>query len=768
MQETHVPAAATGVAICYLAFQSLGVVFGDVGTSPLYVLSSTFSSNPSYHDILGALSLIFWTLILIPLVKYALIVMNANDNGNGGTFALYSFICRHVKVSQLPPGQQYDDDDKDVSLIDTSSCMVSNRYLHRAAKIRQFLEGNYFVKQILLIVALLGTCAVIGDGVLTPSISVRSAMDGIQTKFPNLSLDGVVWISIVILIFLFCLQRFGTAKVGWLFAPFLLLWFVCIFAIGIYNIIIHDWRVVYAFNPYYIVKYFMERRTQAWISLGGIILCVTGTEAMFADVSHFSVASVRRALTYIVIPSLIAAYFGQGAYLMKHPEDAAQTFFKSIPPYNFIFWPMFAISVISAVIASQAMISATFSIVEQSQALGCFPRVKVVHTSKSMLGQVYVPEVNWTLMVLCILIVGFFKTTTLLGNAYGIAVVAVMMVTTSLLTLIMLFIWQTPLYLAIAFPFVFLTIELIYFTSNLYKFTQGGYIPIVFAGILLLIMCTWQYVSKKKFELETRDDSLLVLQTGSGGPSPVVVPGIGLVYTRQVNGVPPVYKHFLENVHATHAVLVLVTIKTLQVPIVPEAERFSISKVSEEERLSITRVPRDENHDKQYVYRCVARYGYMEGSSRARMASKNGPNSSKVNFEEALIASLKKQILELGSISSEQEVMQVVIENRNDGEQRSTSNINAVGKKRHNADHYNVAASEAFREVSFLEECRKEGGVTYMLGKAEVRAAPQSSRFKRFVVDVLYDAIYRMCRTSSLTLPVPPERLLKVAMTYEI
>ncbi|MCO5569839.1 hypothetical protein L7F22_023553 [Adiantum nelumboides] len=279
-------------------------------------------------------------------------------------------------------------------------------------------------------------------------------------------------------------------------------------------------------------------------------------------------------------------------------------------------------------------------------------------------------------------------------------------------------------------------------------------------------MCTWQYVSKKKFELETRDDSPLVLQTGSGGPSPVVVPGIGLVYTRQVNGVPLVYKHFLENVHATHAVLVLVTINTLQVPIVSEVERFSINKVSDEERL--TRVPKDENHEKQYVYRCVARYGYTEGSSGARMASKNEPKSSKVNFEEALIAILKRQILELGSISSDQEVVQVVIEKENDGEQRSFSNINAVRKKRHNADHYNVAASEAFREVSFLEGCRKEGGVTYMLGKAEVRAAPQSSRFKRFVVDVLYDAIYRMCQTSSLTFPVPPERLLKVAMTYEI
>ncbi|KAI5058851.1 hypothetical protein GOP47_0027021 [Adiantum capillus-veneris] len=769
------------MAVWYLAFQSIGVVYGDVGTSPLYVFSSTFpnGSLPSHHDILGCVSLIFWTLMLLPLVKYALIVMNANDNGNGGTFALYSYICRHAKVSQLPPGQQHGDGDD--NLLDKNSCIHMNHHPLRAAKIRQFLEENQFVKQILLIITLLGTCAVIGDGILTPAISVLSAVDGMQTKFPKLSTDEVAWISIVILIVLFSLQRFGTAKVGWLFAPFLMLWFICIFAIGIYNIIMHDWRVLYAFNPYYIVRYFMDRGTQAWISLGGIILCITGTEAMFADVSHFSVESIRRSLGFIVIPSLIAAYFGQGAYLMKFPEDAAQTFYKSIPPYNFIFWPMFAIAVISAVIASQAMISATFSIVEQSQALGCFPRVKIVHTSKSMLGQIYVPEVNWTLMLLCIAITGAFKTTTLLGNAYGIAVLAVMMVTTVLLTLIMLFIWQTPMYLTIAFPLVFLTIELIYFSSNLYKFDQGGYIPIAFAGILLVIMCVWHYVSKKKYELETgnEDDQHVSQSKLGGGRSPAVVPGVGLVYTRQAHGVPPLYKHFLENVHATHAVLVLVTIKTLPVAIVPKEERLYISRVSEEERFKITRVVRCMN-EKQWVYRCVARYGYMEGSSKARsMASKKEPKSSKEeNFEEALMESLKKHIME-GTINNEAEGLQVVIENENAGVESSTKNSKAAVEERHDVHNRNVVVvddddrnvvngREALQEVAFLEECKQEGGVTYMLGKAEVRAAPHSNRFKRFVIDVLYDAIYRLCRTAALTLPVPPERLLKVAMIYEI
>eukprot|EP00253_Pinus_taeda_P020801 PITA_20801 len=366
-------------AILHLAFQSIGVVYGDIGTSPLYVFSSTFTDGIRHpDDILGALSLIFYPLTLLPLVKYVFIVLWADDNGDGGTFALYSLICRHAKVNVIAKQQA---EDRELS---TYKLATPSRQLKRALKIKEVLEKSNAAKTILLMLALLGTSMVIGDGVLTPCISVVSAVQGIQTVDKSLSQEVVAMISVAILVILFYLQRFGTQKVSYSFAPAILIWFLFLAFIGIYNIAKHDASVFKAFYPKYIFDYFRRNSKQGWISLGGIVLCITGTEAMFADLGHFSVRSIQIAFSGIVYPALICAYLGQAAYLMKFPEDVAQTFYKSTP--NAVYWPMFVVAVIAAIIASQAMISATFSIIKKSMALGCFPRVTVIHTSSKYEG----------------------------------------------------------------------------------------------------------------------------------------------------------------------------------------------------------------------------------------------------------------------------------------------------------------------------------------------------------------------------------------------
>ncbi|GKV14993.1 hypothetical protein SLEP1_g25794 [Rubroshorea leprosula] len=330
-----------------LAFQSIGVVYGDIGTSPLYVFSSTFTDGIKHvEDVLGVLSLVIYTIVLIPFIKYTFLVLCANDNGEGGTFALYSLLSQYERIS-LVPNQQPEDSEV-----------------------------------FLFLVTILGASMVIGDGILTPSISVLSAVGGIS----SLSTDAVVGISVAILIGLFLFQRFGTDKVGFSFALIISVWFAFLTGIG-------------------------------WISLGGVILCITGTEAMFADLGHFNVRAIQISFSTIVLPSIVIAHTGQAAYLTKYPEHFDKTFYKSIP--GPLYLPQFVVAVLAAIIASQAMISGTFSIISQSLSLGCFPKVKVIHTSAKYEGQVYIPEINYMLMVACVIVTAAFKTTTKIGNAYG-------------------------------------------------------------------------------------------------------------------------------------------------------------------------------------------------------------------------------------------------------------------------------------------------------------------------------------------------------------
>jgi KUP system potassium uptake protein len=300
-----------------LAFQTLGVVYGDMGTSPLYVFADVFSKVPigSDDDVLGALSLIMYTIALIPLAKYVFIVLKANDNGEGGTFALYSLICRYANVNLLPNRQQADEQ------ISSYRLKLPTPELERALKIKETLERTSFLKNVLLVLVLIGTSMIIGDGILTPAISVMSAISGLQGQINGFGTGEVVSISIVVLVALFSIQRFGTGKVGFMFAPVLALWFFSLGSIGIYNILKYDITVVRALNPAYIYYFFKNNGKSAWSALGGCVLCITGAEAMFADLGHFSVSAIQIAFTCVVFPCLLLAYMGQAAFLMKNPAS---------------------------------------------------------------------------------------------------------------------------------------------------------------------------------------------------------------------------------------------------------------------------------------------------------------------------------------------------------------------------------------------------------------------------------------------------------------
>ncbi|CBI15926.3 unnamed protein product, partial [Vitis vinifera] len=574
-----------------LAYQSLGVVYGDLSTSPLYVYKTTFSGKSSLHgndeEIYGVLSFIFWTFTLIALFKYIFIVMSAADNGEGGTFALYSLLCRHARLSILPNQQAIDQ-------------KLSAYAMERSADTRQsFVMKSVFEKhpkfrQGLLIFVLLGTCMAIGDGILTPAISVLSAVSGVQLKITELHENHVVLISCVILVVLFSLQHYGTHRVAFMFAPIVTAWLLCISGIGIYNILRWNPHIFCALSPTYMLKFLKSTGIEGWISLGGVVLSITGVEMMFADLGHFSALSIKIAFTVLVYPSLILAYMGEAAYLSRHHEDLQRSFYKAIP--EAVFWPVFIVATFAAVVASQAAISATFSIISQCCALNCFPRVKIVHTSQKISGQIYIPEVNWMLMCLCLAVTIGLRDTNMMGHAYGLAVTTVMLVTTCLMAMVMIIVWKLQIFTAVAFLVFFGSMELLYISASFCKVPEGGWIPLALSLIFLTVMYVWNYgtLQKHQFDAENKVSMNRILRLG---PSlgMVRVPGIGLIYTNLVTGVPAVFGHFVTNLPAFHQVLVFVCVKSVQVPYVCEKERFLISRVGRKEHS---------------MFRCIVRYGY--------------------------------------------------------------------------------------------------------------------------------------------------------------
>ncbi|KAK3041481.1 hypothetical protein RJ639_000458 [Escallonia herrerae] len=718
--------------VLQLAFQSIGIVYGDIGTSPLYVFASTFTGGIKHNDdILGVLSLIFYTLTLIPLVKYVFIVLRANDNGNGGTFAMYSLICRYAKVGLIPSQEA---EDRDVS---TFQLELPNNRLRRASKLKSKLERSNFAKFFLLFATMLGTSMVIGDGVLTPCISVLSAVGGIKEATSAMTEDSIVWISAAILVCLFMVQRFGTDKVGYTFAPIICVWFTFIAGIGVYNFVKYDPSVVKAINPEYIIDYFKRNKKEAWISLGGIVLAITGTEALFADVGHFTVRSIQLSMCTVTYPALILAYTGQASFLRKHSYHVSDTFFKSIP--GPMYWPMFVVAVLAAIIASQAMISGTFSIIQQSLSLGCFPRVKIVHTSTKYEGQVYIPEVNYLLMLACIAVTIGFRTTAKLGNAYGIAVVFVMTLTSSFLVLIMIMIWKTHIILVIAYVLVIGSIELLYLSSVLYKFDQGGYLPLAFAMVLMAIMYTWNDVYRRKYHYELDHKiSPEKLKEIAVDTNFCRIPGLAIFYSELVHGIPPIFKHYVANVPSLHSVLVFVSFKSLPTSKVPAEERFLFRRVQPNEL---------------YVFRCVVRYGYKD------VRSEEEP------FERMLVERLKEFIADnhmfLAAVNDTNRGKCAEKDGEiDDGDRVSNDEVAKRIEKEKQEE-------EMEREIEVLDKAWR-AGIVHLVGEHEVVAGKGANLGKRILIDYAYNFLKRNLTQSNKVFDIPHKRMLKVGMTYEL
>ncbi|KAL5683092.1 hypothetical protein ACJX0J_009477, partial [Zea mays] len=576
-----------------LAFQCVGIMYADLGTSPLYVYANTFKYGVHHEDdVLGVLSIIIYSFALFTMVKIVFIALYANDEGDGGTFALYSLISRYAKICLIP--NQQDEDELVLRYKHQAKPSATRR---RAQWMKNFLETSKAAKISLFFLTILATALAISDCMLNPPISVLAAVNGLKLKAPHLTKDAEVWITVGILVALFSVQRFGTDKIAYTFAPVVTVWLLLIGGIGVYNVIKYDIGTLRAFDPKYIIHYFQRNKKKGWVSLGEILLCVTGTEALFADLGYFSIRSIQLSSTFGLLPSVLLTYIGQAAYLRKHMDmDISNAFFNSVP--SSLFWPAFILALIASVIGSQAMISCAFATMSHLQALNCFPRVKILRTSRHYWGQMYIPEVNIFLCVSACVVTLSFRTTGFIARAHEICVVLVMVITTLLMTIVMLLVWKVNIWWIAIFFAVFMSTELVYTGAVLYKFVHGPYLSLAMSAVLMAIMIVWHYVLVKryKYELEhtvSRDKVKGILERQDLKR----VPGLGLIYTELVQGIPPIFPHLIEKIPTVHSVVVFITVKHLPIPHVDVSERFLFRQVEPKHLM---------------VFRCVARYGYLD------------------------------------------------------------------------------------------------------------------------------------------------------------
>ena len=550
----HPESHPTGKRLRQLTLVALGVVYGDIGTSPLYALRECF--KPEYGltatpaNVYGVLSLVVWALILVVSVKYLIFILRADNRGEGGVLALLALILQ----------QQRRDADKGI-------------------------------KQLIIMLGLIGAALLYGDGVITPAISVLGAMEGLEVVTPKLKIV-VVPATLIILLSLFLVQKKGTHKVGRVFGPVMMLWFASIAALGVYEVALAP-EILAAVNPWYGFQFFLTHGKQAFVLLGAVVLVVTGGEALYADMGHFGKRPIRMAWFYLVLPALLLNYFGQGALILRDPAGAENPFFMLAP--RALLYPLVALATAAAIIASQALISGAFSLTQQAVQLGYSPRVNIVHTSATEAGQIYIPEVNTALMIGCLFVVLGFRSTGALGAAYGIAVTGTMSITTILFYMLARSRWNWSLLHALSFVVFFLIIDLGFFGSNALKILHGGWVPIIIGLAIFTLMTTWYQGRRIVLKLLTRASLPIDMFLKSVAEhKPVRVPGTAVFMTSDPDGAPLVLLHHLKHNKVLHEQVVLLSVLNATVPEIPESERIQITPL------------------KENFWRIKARYGFME------------------------------------------------------------------------------------------------------------------------------------------------------------
>jgi len=541
-------------ALLPLTVTAIGVVYGDIGTSPLYTIRECFfgshSVEPTYENVLGILSLVLYALFIVVSIKYIAIVMRADNQGEGGILALTALLPK-----------------------------------------RSASSGPDVVKPVLVLLGIFGAALLYGDGMITPAISILSATEGLHVATP-LAEPYVVPISVAILVVLFVIQQYGTHRVGGLFGPVMVTWFVTIAVLGVSQIV-NATEVLQAIDPRHGVRFFINNGWHGFAVLGAVFLAVTGGEALYADMGHFGRRPIRLAWFGLVLPALMLNYFGQGALLLQNPRAASQPFYLMAPSWALL--PLVVLATMAAIIASQALISGAFSLTRQAIQLGYAPRLDIAHTSSMEMGQVYVPQVNWGMAFATILIVIGFETSSALAAAYGIAVTMTMVITALLLHVVATERWGWPRWATLAVTAVFLTVDVAFFGANLVKVMQGGWLPLVIATVLFTMMTTWKTGRRLVAErLTARATPIDVFMASLKALGPARVRGTSVFMTAQPTGTPPALVHNLRYNKVLHDHVVILTVTTAQRPYVPLADQVAVESLG------------------QGIYNVKLQYGFMQ------------------------------------------------------------------------------------------------------------------------------------------------------------
>jgi KUP system potassium uptake protein len=550
----HLDPNPVGRRLAILTLTALGVVYGDIGTSPLYTMRETF--NPEYglsatpETVYGILSLVFWSLVLVVVVKYLVFILRADNQGEGGVLAMLALVLQRK---------------------------------HRADDRR--------LRAVLIILGVFGTALLYGDGVITPAISVLGAMEGLEIATPRLQ-PFVVSATVAVLLALFLVQKRGTAGIGKAFGPITLAWFLVIGTLGLVEVTRAP-GIFAAMNPWHGVRFFALHGSRGFHVLGAVFLAVTGAEALYADIGHFGKKPIRLAFFALVLPALLLNYFGQGALLLRQPAAIANPFYLLAP--RWFLYPLLVIATMAAIVASQALISGAFSLARQSVQLGFSPRLTIVHTSEKEYGQIYVPEINAVLMLGTIAIVLGFRSSGALGAAYGIAVTGTMAITTLLFAVVARTRWQWPLWRVLALAAFFLTFDLAFLGANALKIERGGWVPLVIALGILILMTTWK--RGREILATLMHQASMPLDMLLGGLDTKGIPRVGgtaVFLTSDQEGAPVVLLHHLKHNKVLHRQVVLLSILSADVPEVDDAARMQVAPLE------------------HGFFRIVATYGFME------------------------------------------------------------------------------------------------------------------------------------------------------------
>jgi len=539
------PEGVTRPRVLSLTLGAIGVVFGDIGTSPLYAfrecLRGPHAVSPTPAHVLGVLSLIFWALTLVVTVKYLTFIMRCDNHGEGGAFAL---------LSQLP--DPYAD-------------------CEAGPKRRRALT--------FVVLGVIGAALLYGDGIVTPAISVLSAVEGLELAAPGMK-PLVVPITCATLVLLFAIQSRGTGHIGKLFGPIMLVWFAVIAVLGARHTIAHP-AVLQAFSPRYAVAYFQEHGLHGALILGAVVLAVTGGEALYADMGHFGRRPIRLAWFVIVMPALFLAYLGQGALVLEDPSAADNPFFAMVRP-GWQTYALVALASASTVVASQALISGVFSLTKQAIQLGYLPRLTIRQTAWETEGQIYVPAVNWALAVMCIALVLGFRESTRLASAYGIAVSGTMALTSLVFFEVLRTHWRWPLRRALPLLLLFLALDLPFVLANAYKVLDGGYVPVVVAAVLVVITLVWKRGQRLFTEqLHQEFEPLRAFIEHNANKLVARVPGTGVYLTRDADVVPPALQKLVKAIPALQETVMVLSIKVEHIPAVAEAEQLELEDLGQ-------------------------------------------------------------------------------------------------------------------------------------------------------------------------------------------